>query len=594
MICFRHVTLIILLILLSFNSFAYVLLTDGGKVSDNNILRYTGSKSAENPMELEREKFVPVPDKISLGYLRKPQWFLLQVENASDSPMQRLVVLHDGFMYDSVVFYQVLNGKIVKITNDGINVPASKKEVFYSGAVSRITIPPRSGMEIFIQVSTLSSSLVSVLVKDYTEFYKDNEYQTLFLGSISAALLAIALYNLFLFFSLRLKEYIYYFLYVVSAVVFFQAQTGFMVEFYGLYGDARSWMFISVYLMGIFLMLFSQQVLETRDKLPFFHRLTNVIIVLNLLGIGAALVVGMKETLFIQTPFTQLSCICLAALSVAALYKRVNSAWYYFFADGVSIIGIFISSLFLLGYLDYNFFTRNAYFMASVAEAILLSWLLSYRINSLRTQKIDAQESLIALQKSVNQKLEEAVIIRTEELRRKNEELHNLSIIDELTGLYNRRFLMATFSDKMNKKRDDDKLLTFMMLDIDYFKNYNDKYGHHAGDDVLKRVSGVITHSYKRSSDYVFRIGGEEFVALYLVDSVEDAVSFAETVRQNLEQERIEHCMGLTCGIVTCSIGLFAARAGSLDFETIYRKADEQLYLAKESGRNRVCADCVS
>lgn len=341
-------------------------------------------------------------------------------------------------------------------------------------------------------------------------------------------------------------------------------------------------------------MLFSQQVLETRDKLPFFHRLTNVIIVLNLLGIGAALVVGMKETLFIQTPFTQLSCICLAALSVAALYKRVNSAWYYFFADGVSIIGIFISSLFLLGYLDYNFFTRNAYFMASVAEAILLSWLLSYRINSLRTQKIDAQESLIALQKSVNQKLEEAVIIRTEELRRKNEELHNLSIIDELTGLYNRRFLMATFSDKMNKKRDDDKLLTFMMLDIDYFKNYNDKYGHHSGDDVLKRVSGVITHSYKRSSDYVFRIGGEEFVALYLVDSVEDAVSFAETVRQNLEQERIEHCMGLTCGIVTCSIGLFAARAGSLDFETIYRKADEQLYLAKESGRNRVCADCVS
>lgn len=558
------------------------------------MLHYAGEKATDNPLDLEREKFVPVPDKMSLGYVRKPQWFLFQAENASDSPMQRLIVLHDGFMYDSITFYQVIDGKTVKITKDGINVPAAMKEVFYSGAVARVTIPPRTQMDVFIHVSTLSSTLISVVLKDYTEFYKDNQYQTLFLGSISAALLAIAFYNLFLFFSLRLKEYVYYFLYVISAVVFFQAQTGFMVEFYGLYGDARVWMFLSVYLMGIFLMLFSQLVLETREKLPFFHRLTNVIIVMNLLGIAAALVFGMKETLFIQTPFAQLSCICLAALSVAAIYKRVNSAWYYFFADGISIIGIFISSLFLMGYLEYNFFNRNAYFIASVAEAILLSWLLSYRINSLRTQKIDAQQSLIALQKSVNQKLEEAVIIRTEELRRKNEELHNLSIIDELTGLYNRRFLMATFSEKMNRKRDDDKLLAFMMLDIDYFKNYNDKYGHHAGDSVLKRVSDVIIHSYRRSSDYVFRIGGEEFVALYLVDTVEDAVSFAETVRKNLERERIEHCQGLECGLVTCSIGLFVARAGSMDFETIYRKADEQLYLAKKTGRNRVCSDCVS
>lgn len=585
---YRYVFFLIFFIFFSFDAYPSVFFEKAKTISDDSVLIYKGKKVTDDPLALEPELFGSIPARHTLGYTWDKKWFIFHINNATDSAIDRLLLLDDGFMFDEVVFYHVVNGKVVKVVRDGVKVPASAKEIFFSGAVTKVHLPANTSAEIYISTKTKSTTIISLRLMSYEEFYKSSMFRNLFLGGISAALISIALYNLFLFFSLRLIEYIYYVLYVTSAIVFFQAQTGFMNEFYGIYGDSRTWMFISVYFMGIFLMLFSQQVLDTKNNLRFMHELLNIIIFLNIIGVVAALIFGMKETLFIQTPFAQLSAFCLAILSLAALYKRVNSALYYFLADGLGIMGIVVSSVFLLGMTEYSFFTRNAYFVASVGEAVLLSLLLSYRINSLRIQKITAQEELISLQKSTNQKLEEAVIVRTQELHRKNEELHNLSILDELTGLYNRRFLMATFSDKLNRVRDDEKLLAFMMLDIDFFKNYNDKYGHQAGDAVLKRVSSVLANSYRRSSDYVFRIGGEEFVALYLVDTVDEAISFAETVRHNLENEKIEHELGLKEKVVTCSIGLFVAKAGLLDFETIYKRADEQLYIAKNSGRNRV------
>lgn len=584
---YNYFFIFLLLLTTALPAFADVI-TDGRNDSDNGtVYLYTGDTSVKDPKALDSSKFTPMPDRFSLGYTREPHWFRISLTSESDMPITRYVLLEDGFMFDRVDFFQFRSGKMIKTTEDGVYVPADQKEVFYHGAVSVLQTGGKGRTDIYVRTETKTPCVINLQIVTDSEFQRNGKLRLFFLSLLTGAMLAIAFYNLFIYLSLRSREYVYYFIYVVSAVVFMQAQTGFVIDMYGVYGDTRTNLFISVYLMSVFLLLFTQQVLETKKHLPLFHRIFNAIIFIDVFGIAAALVFGMKETLFLQTPFVQITSVAMAVLSVAAIMKRIHSAWYYFIAVGISIVTIFISSMLLLGKIEYTLFTRNAYFFGCVAEAILLSWLLSYRINSLRSQTIRAQQELIDMKDKTNRVLESLVSERTKELEKKNEELENLAVIDELTGLYNRRVLLATYEKKLKSCIEEKKLLVFMILDVDFFKKYNDFYGHHMGDDVLRKFAQVLTHSFRRTNDSVFRIGGEEFVVLFMADSADEAAQTAEKLRANIENAGIEHVHGIN-GKITCSVGVFSVSDADAQFSYVYRIADEQLYIAKNSGRNRI------
>jgi len=126
------------------------------------------------------------------------------------------------------------------------------------------------------------------------------------------------------------------------------------------------------------------------------------------------------------------------------------------------------------------------------------------------------------------------------------------------------------------------------MIDVDFFKKFNDRYGHIAGDDCLKKIAAAMKESAKRSGDFVGRFGGEEFVAILPGLEIEEAAAWAETLRAAVERARIPHEDSHT-GCVTVSIGLVSLspdKAGNM-LELI-RLADEALYRAKANGRNRV------
>ncbi len=570
-----------------FPAFADVTANGISDRDDRTVYLYTGDASVTDPFQLDAARFKPMPDRFSLGYTREPHWFKISFKSETDTPLKRFVSLEDGFMFDRVDFYQIRDGKLIKVTNDGVYVPAKVKEEYYHGAVSLLTAEGKGVTDIYVRAETKTPCLINLRIVDETAFNHYNKLRMFFLSLLTGSMLAIAFYNLFIFFSLRSKEYVYYFIYVISALIFMQAQTGFVVDMYGMYGDTRTNLFISVYLMSVFLLLFTQQVLETKKHLPLLHKIFNAVIVIDVLGILAALVLGMKETLFLQTPFVMLTSVVMAVLSVAAIIKRIHSAWYYFIAVGISIVTIFISSMMLMGRIEYTIFTRNAYFFGCVAEAVLLSWLLSYRINSLRSQTIAAQQELIDMKDRANKQLESLVYERTKELEVKNAELENLAVMDELTGLYNRRFLLATYDKKLKTCADEGKYLVFILLDVDFFKKYNDLYGHHKGDDALKKVSGILIHSFRRTSDHVFRIGGEEFVVLCTADTQEEAAELGETLRRNIEAADIEHKEGVD-GKLTCSVGVYAVNDAEVNFSTAYRIADQELYESKNGGRNMV------
>lgn len=167
--------------------------------------------------------------------------------------------------------------------------------------------------------------------------------------------------------------------------------------------------------------------------------------------------------------------------------------------------------------------------------------------------------------------------------------LQELSITDALTNLYNRRYFNEVFPKFVNTAKRKKEKLYFALLDIDYFKLYNDNYGHSSGDTVLRLVADSMKASLLRGDDYCFRVGGEEFAILFHEQSSEKAKDFIEKIRKNIENLNIIHEYNSASAHVTASIGFVMRDAQAVGVcEDLYKEADALLYKAKEHGRNCV------
>ncbi len=173
------------------------------------------------------------------------------------------------------------------------------------------------------------------------------------------------------------------------------------------------------------------------------------------------------------------------------------------------------------------------------------------------------------------------------DLKTVSEKLDRLSHIDALTGLYNRRYFNETYVKEWNSAARSKTELALTIIDIDYFKMYNDTYGHLQGDDCLKAVAKGIKASVKRPRDLAARFGGEEFVVLLPETGLEGAARIAQDILEHVQNMGIEHPSSPWQNKVTVSLGVAAMLPHeSLAKEELINNGDKALYLAKDSGRN--------
>ena len=175
------------------------------------------------------------------------------------------------------------------------------------------------------------------------------------------------------------------------------------------------------------------------------------------------------------------------------------------------------------------------------------------------------------------------------QLVEKNLELERLTHVDGLTGLSNRRYLSEFIDIQWRRSRRKNEPLSILMIDVDDFKRYNDNYGHLAGDEVLKKVASVIQDSCRRPTDLAARFGGEEFVVVLSPSSPGEMQLLGEKIRSEVERAAIPHSGSSVAAVVTVSVGGSSQIPTSdSSFESVIQAADELLYDAKRSGRNRV------
>lgn len=168
-----------------------------------------------------------------------------------------------------------------------------------------------------------------------------------------------------------------------------------------------------------------------------------------------------------------------------------------------------------------------------------------------------------------------------------NQKLIILATLDDLTAVANRRYFNEHLAREWRRLKRDQTPLSLILCDVDYFKHYNDYYGHLAGDETLKQVAQAIKKVVKRPADLVARYGGEEFIILLPNTSMAGAMQVGELIRQQVEQLKIPHAQSLASNYVTLSLGISSLVPCLNDApEVLIKMADEALYAAKRQGRN--------
>ena len=199
--------------------------------------------------------------------------------------------------------------------------------------------------------------------------------------------------------------------------------------------------------------------------------------------------------------------------------------------------------------------------------------------------KIRAMQRIIQMRQSL--------IAVTQKLNLANQELQRLSSLDGLTGVANRRHFDETLLREWQYAIQQGSELAIIMCDIDFFKPYNDSYGHLSGDECLRQVAQTLSRTVPPDTGLLARYGGEEFVAVLPNTSLNAASQIAEHMRQAVYDLNIPHIKN-TAPCVTSSFGVAAsAGAAGIDPNSIVRSADLALYKAKHRGKNRVCQNLL-
>jgi two-component system, sensor histidine kinase LadS len=295
--------------------------------------------------------------------------------------------------------------------------------------------------------------------------------------------------------------------------------------------------------------------------------------------------------------------------------KGNKSARYFVIAWSFVVVGTMLFIASMAGIVPRTPFTEYAQTIGSVIEVILLSFALAERINRERrsreeaqfqalriteqlalerAEKIKAQEMALHFQREISENLELRVKERTETLEQTmqalaavNRQLERISITDALTDLYNRRYFDEQLAIEIKRANRAQKPIAVMFVDLDHFKQINDQYGHSSGDRCLQDVARALQETASRPGDILARYGGEEFVLLLPNTDRQQALGFAERLRQAVE-DLVVDVDGVRIA-VSASIGLAAwIPAEREPSRNLLDAADAALYQAKHDGRNQV------
>ena len=382
-----------------------------------------------------------------------------------------------------------------------------------------------------------------------------------FFGVVYGVLVAMLLANLFFFVALRDPVYLLYVVYVGTMLVFetcVYGQWDLWLPNPWLPGKMAIW--AASGLVTVFAVLFSRSFLRVRSYSPLLNK-----IFLTVLGVGVGVVVLALAGKLVWAGVVAhiiglIGPVFMIWAAIAAWRRGYWPARFFLLAWTVLMVALFMLAVKGFGYLPQAISSTYTLPLATAIEAVLLSLALAERVRNLRH--------------------------RGEEAERRERRFHQMSMTDELTGLYNKRFFDSRLRSEMDHALRSGGALSLLVVDVDGFKQYNDTHGHTEGDKVLQALAQVLRERV-RSSDFPCRYGGDEFVVIMPTTEPEQAKLAAERVRAGFHDHPFHPGENQTVW-TSLSAGLAQYHPNDTS-EQFMRRADAAMYQAKRDGGNR-CA----
>ncbi len=496
----------------------------------------------------------PVP---GVGLTNRGVWLKLDVHNKTNEVLSRRMILEATWL-DHIEIYIIKNNRLVFQNKTGDAMPLSSRQIDNRLFTIEHAFAPGSS-EIYLRAQSHEPVVLPLSFYDLTTATRYDSYRSYGYGILYGIISGLLLFNLLLYISIRQQRYLFYVLYLAMYLFMDISYTGHGYLYF--WQNATHWQYwlpsLSIVLYATSGIFFALSFLKIKQLFPAIYTKT-IRFCIFICGLQILLVIldQGQTSVAISLLYVMFFSMFTFYYAIISFNKGHNDAIYYLAATLATLIGAATTVLSVLSVIPYTPLTFHAGEIAVAFDSILLSIALAEQIRRAQSETLQAQQ-----------------LARTDILTR----LGNRLAFDEISE--------QVWDNATRNKQP----LCFIMLDIDKFKNINDRHGHAAGDTVLKTISATL-QKMVREGDVLVRWGGEEFAIMLPQTSLTQAEKLAQRIRRAIEALNVSTD---TASIkVTVSLGVAEKDEEMNSVSDLFSLADHCLYQAKQQGRNRVvCAD---
>lgn len=504
--------------------------------------------------QVQQQNFINSQNELTLGTNAKTTWSKIVIKNSYSDTLRLFVHNPDAYHLEEVSFYETQSAQLINQSVIQLDKTGPKANMFGGSAVFSFYIAPNQQKTIYIKSVTFSHQWFALAIFDEEHSKRALVGNGNYIALLVGMMLALMIYNFFLYLSARKIENIVYALYLISGTVWVALSYGVAANFFGIFSAELLQLNSNLLSMPSFLVIFVMLIFETKKHYPKEHIALSIILFL----LVADFIYSLFDIVGALKPASSLAALMMTVtfgVSISLWRKGNTLAKYFLLGHSMFVIFNMLAVLYYKGISDANVINSHGVGIGILLEALMMAFILSYRIKSL--EKIKAQQT----------------------------ELNRLVDTDPMTGLYNRRYFDRKSEELIAAMASNQQELTLLIADLDHFKNINDTYGHDVGDKVIIAFANILT-SEQGLADIACRYGGEEFVLL-LNCNLLDAKQIAERIRQKAQETYITIDEVQTVQF-TVSIGVHSVAHASTTVKETLTIADKALYKAKSNGRNCV------
>jgi len=569
-------------------------------VTETSLAEYTRYRRDDNASDdtasafrrLVAGEFAPLPNgKHEFGFQEGAYWFHVGIVNRNAREQRWLLVQRYALSDYIDIYLKYPDGRVVHHAG-GDTLPFDARSIRYRHPNFWLDLPVGQHVDLMVRVQSQSSMQVPLDLYTPTAFVDHTRDAQLGIGIYYGILAALFIYNLALWLTLRDPSYFWYLFHISAFGMVLFTLNGLGFEYLWPHSPwlADKSVPLSICLALIGMQQFARTFLELPERWRWGNAVSLVLIGFFMLLGAASLELPYRVSIAIATKAVLFGVAWIAIAIVVVLRRGYASAWLFLAAWALFLIGTTLFTLVAFGILPKTFYTEYGVQMGSALEMLLLSVALGRRYASLRHEN----ERIVS---EANLRLERKVAQRTQELRGTLAQLEDAhgrlrdsSRRDGLTGLYNRTHFREAFEALLIDSNAEDKPLSLLMIDLDHFKNINDRYGHLVGDDCLRWAAHRIGDTLRPHKALLARYGGEEFIVGLPGHDLAAAAQVGEMLRRQLQAQTASvrgHSIRISASIGVHAVQPTEDAAGSIDAALM--AADLALYSAKAKGRDQVC-----